>query len=236
MKIIKSIPSIITSLNLLSGSIATILALNGETQAAVYLILLATVFDFFDGFAARLLKAVSEFGKQLDSLADLISFGLAPSALLYYFIESNQILTGYFPYVAMLIVVFSALRLAKFNIDTEQKTEFLGLPTPASALLIISICWYSQDSSNNLLAFFKVDYVIVTTILLISFLMVLPIRLLSLKIKSFKLKEIKWQVLLLSLSLILLIIFKISGIGMSIILYIALSIIKQLVTTKKILK
>lgn len=230
IKIIKAIPSFITSMNLVCGAIATIASLKGETHIAIYLILLAAVFDFFDGFVARLLNSVSELGKQLDSLADVISFGFAPSALLYYLIESNNILPDYFSLLSLLIVVFSALRLAKFNIDTEQTLEFRGLPTPASALFIISICWYCADYSNCITDYIKTDYIIICLIILISFLMVSRIKLMSLKIKSFKLRSIIWQLILVCCSIILLIIFKILGIGLIIIVYLGLSILKQLIS------
>jgi CDP-diacylglycerol--serine O-phosphatidyltransferase len=231
-KIKKSIPSFITTMNLACGTAATIMALKGETSVAVCLILIATVFDFFDGFAARLLNAVSEFGKQMDSLADVISFGFAPAALLYYFIEFNNIISGYFSLIVILIVVFSALRLAKFNIDPEQSTEFRGLPTPASALFIVSICWYVTYNSNQITEIISIDYIIVGIIFCLSALMVSRIKLFSLKIKSFDFKSNIWQFVLIIGSIILLIIFKILGIAFIIILYLALSILKQLISKK----
>ncbi|MDL2262414.1 CDP-diacylglycerol--serine O-phosphatidyltransferase [Bacteroidales bacterium OttesenSCG-928-I21] len=224
---LKSLPSFITSLNLLCGAIASIFALKGEIHIAIYLILLAAVFDFFDGFVARLVNSVSEFGKQLDSLADVISFGFAPASMLYFIIESNDILPGYWSMSAIVIVVFSALRLAKFNIDTEQSIEFRGLPTPAAALLIISICWYCADYSNAITDFILNKYFIVALIITISALMVSRIKLFSLKIKSFSFKTYIWQIILILLAIPLLITFQILGIGLVIILYISLSILKQ---------
>jgi CDP-diacylglycerol--serine O-phosphatidyltransferase len=231
-KIIRAIPSFITSMNLVCGAIATIMALHGEVRIAIILIICAAVFDFFDGFAARLLNMVSDFGKQMDSLADVISFGFAPAALLYNLIITNEILPGYFPLIAVFITVFSALRLAKFNIDTEQAAEFRGLPTPASALLLISICWYCNDYDNNITEFLKTNYVIIILIIGLSALMVSRIKLLSLKIKSFGLKSNLWQLILISGTIVLLITFKILGIGLVIILYISLSIFKQLISKK----
>ena len=108
MKIYKSIPSLITSGNLVCGTIAIFLAFSNNLEFAVYFVLIASVFDFFDGFAARKLNAVSEFGKQLDSLADLISFGFAPSAMIYVFIENNEILPKNFSYLSILLVLFAA--------------------------------------------------------------------------------------------------------------------------------
>jgi len=233
MKITKAIPSIITSLNLTSGVIAVVLAFDGKIETAALFIIIASIFDFFDGFAARLLKAVSEFGKQLDSLADLISFGFAPAAILYnlFLIKNHD--HKYLAFSVILIVVFSALRLAKFNIDEEQTTEFKGLPTPASALFIISVSYYCFTNNNSLSDFFSNPYSIAGTSLILSLLMVSNFRLMSLKIKRFKVKEIYWQIILLVGGLILLIIFNFLGIGLAIILYLALSFLKQILITKK---
>ncbi len=233
MKITKAIPSIITSLNLTSGVIAVVLAFDGKIETAALFIIIASIFDFFDGFAARLLKAVSEFGKQLDSLADLISFGFAPAAILYnlFLIKNHD--HKYLAFSVILIVVFSALRLAKFNIDEEQTTEFKGLPTPASALFIISVSYYCFTNNNSLSDFFSNPYSIAGTSMILSLLMVSNIRLMSLKIKRFKVKEIYWQIILLVGGLILLIIFNFLGIGLAIILYLALSFLKQILITKK---
>jgi len=227
MKIIRSIPSVITSLNMACGSAAAIFAFQGETKLAIYLILAAAVFDFLDGFAARLLKAVSEFGKQLDSLSDLISFGLAPTVILYYHIESNNIFPEYLSLSVILIVVFSGLRLAKFNIDTEQTTEFRGLPTPASALFLISFL-YPVENSNTFLSEMALDTVVIGFIIvLLPALMVSRIKLFSLKIKSANIKDNIWQIILALSAVILLIIFGISGLALVIILYLAMSILKQ---------
>ena len=221
MILIKAIPSVITSLNLICGVAASIFAFSGEPQIAIYLVLASAVFDFFDGFAARLLKAVSEFGKQLDSLADLISFGFAPAALLFNLLDSNNVLSGYWPFIVILIVLFSALRLAKFNTDSSQATGFVGLPTPASALLIIAISQSVINAESFIYHLFLKPEVAIITIVLISALMVLPIRLLSLKIKKFDFKEHYLHILLFFGSISLLIIFGISGLALSIILYLA---------------
>lgn len=234
MKIIKSLPSFISSLNLASGAVATVFAFQGDIVTAVYLILFASVCDFFDGFAARLLNAVSEFGKQIDSLADLISFGFAPSAILYNYIVSNHIMPKQFAFFSLLIVVFSALRLAKFNIDNEQKTEFRGLPTPASAILIIAICFPYSFGFINLTSLFLNNTFIIFVIAILPLLLVSRIKLFSLKIQSFDFNKNVWQVLLLISTIIFLIIFGISGLVFSIILYLALSILRQVLTRKEV--
>ena len=232
-KFIKSIPNAITSMNLLSGTIAATFALKGEINTAIFFVLLSAVFDFLDGFAAKQLRAVSEFGKQLDSLADIVSFGFAPAAMLYFFIENNSILPQYISLLSMLIVVFSALRLAKFNIDTEQSVEFKGLPTPASAMFLISLCGYCENNSGIFVEFIKNPYIIIILIIIICILMVSNIRLFSLKIRTFNLTENLWQVILIISSIILLIIFKILGISLIIILYFSLSILKQKLSKKR---
>ncbi|MDD2634636.1 MAG: CDP-diacylglycerol--serine O-phosphatidyltransferase [Bacteroidales bacterium] len=233
MKIRQVIPSSITSLNLISGSLAVIFAFKGDIEIACLLVILASVFDFFDGFAARLLNAVSEFGKQLDSLADLISFGFAPTAIVYnLFLIKNDNET-LLVFSALLLVLFSALRLAKFNIDTEQKNEFKGLPTPAMALFVISISYFSVNNNSLIADFLFLPYSFLSINIVLSLLMVSNISLMSLKVKSFKIKEITWQLILILGALILLIIFGVLGIGLAIILYIALSFLKQILTIKK---
>lgn len=129
----KHIPNFITCLNLFSGCVAILLAFKGNFQGAFIAILLSAVFDFFDGFAARLLKAYSPMGKELDSLADVISFGMAPGAIVYSLLSGNTT-CEWLPFAAFLIPVFSGLRLAKFNIDDRQTTSFIGLPVPANAI------------------------------------------------------------------------------------------------------
>ncbi|MDD4149146.1 MAG: CDP-diacylglycerol--serine O-phosphatidyltransferase [Bacteroidales bacterium] len=233
MKIRQVIPSVITSLNLISGSVAIIFAFRGDIEVASLLIILASVFDFFDGFAARLLKAVSEFGKQLDSLADLISFGFAPAAIFYNLFLIKNHSESFLAFSALLLVVFAALRLAKFNIDSEQKNEFKGLPTPAMALFIISISYFCFNHDTSLAEFLLTPYSFVIISLILSLLMVSNIKLMSLKVKTFRLKEIAWQLILILACLVLLIIFKVLGIGLMIILYIALSFLKQIFTIKK---
>lgn len=233
MKFRQVIPSMITSLNLISGSFAVIFAFQGNIKTACLLVILSSVFDFFDGFVARLLKAVSEFGKQLDSLADLISFGFAPAVIFYNLFLIKNPNETFLGFSALLIVVFAALRLAKFNIDSEQKTEFKGLPTPAMALFIISISYFSFSQNSPSAEFLLSPYSFVITNIVLSLLMVSNIKLMSLKVKTFKLKEIAWQTILILGGIILLIIFQVLGIGLTIILYIALSFLKQTLTIKK---
>ena len=134
----KYIPDSITLLNLLCGTLACILAMMGQSVPAWLFILAAALFDFLDGFAARLLKAVSPLGKELDSLCDLVSFGLAPSLMLFqWYLYSGHTYPA-FAYCALLVVLFAALRLAKFNTDSRQSVDFIGLPVPAAAMIAAS--------------------------------------------------------------------------------------------------
>ncbi|MHC1778181.1 MAG: CDP-diacylglycerol--serine O-phosphatidyltransferase [Lentimicrobium sp.] len=230
----KHIPNSITLLNLISGSVAVILAVEGKLIPAVALVGLAAVFDFFDGFLARLLHVKSEIGKELDSLADVISFGLTPSVILFCLIrenpalQSHQGLSGILPYTALLIAAFSALRLAKFNLDTRQSTSFLGLPTPANAMFIVSLALISgsqalQDAgllssiAGNL--YFQLALIPLSCYLLVS-----EIPLFALKFSGgFSFSANKLKYILFLFTIIALIAFQWAGIPVIVILYVAIS-------------
>lgn len=142
MMIRKFIPNTITSMNLLCGTLGVIMAFSWRMDIAFYLMLAAAVFDFCDGLSARMLDAYSDMGKELDSLSDLVSFGVLPAAMLYNASKACMFGTSWICYVPVLIAVFSGLRLAKFNIDPRQTSGFLGLPTPANAMICGSLCYY----------------------------------------------------------------------------------------------
>jgi len=238
MSIKKHIPNSITLLNLMSGSAAAILALNGQFLTAVALTGLAAVFDFFDGFAARLLNVKSETGKELDSLADVISFGFTPSVILFCMIRDNAGMSpgggliSFLPYAALLIAAFSALRLAKFNLDTRQTLSFLGLPTPANALFIVPLPLISgssmimdagiiSDIASGL--WFQLLIIPVSCYLLVS-----EIPLFALKFSngfSFAANRVKYIFIL--ISVLLLIALKWAGIPVVIIIYILISLISE---------
>ena len=169
MKLTKYLPDTITCLNLLSGSVAVIFAFRDDFDAALGMIVLAAVFDFLDGLAARVFHAYSDIGKELDSLADTVSFGLAPSLILYNWLAGfTSCIHPYVCYIPLLIAAFSALRLAKFNLDTRQSESFLGLPVPASALFAASLAAFAGHYEH-----------IANTFLLPMF--------------SMKLKSLKWK-------------------------------------------
>ncbi len=200
MGIRKHIPNTITILNLLLGTIAVIFALKGWQLFAVYLILAAALMDFLDGFTARMLNAYSSIGKELDSLADLVSFGLAPSFLLYnrysHFISpytSGGASNIYYELIAfspLIITAASALRLAIFNVDTRQSVNFIGLPTPANAILISMLIHYNVYNSNIDYLFNNLYFIPVISIVL-SYLLVSNISMFSLKFKNLNFKENK---------------------------------------------
>jgi CDP-diacylglycerol---serine O-phosphatidyltransferase len=233
----KHIPNIITLGNLFCGLMAIQTTFTSNFHLAFYWILLGLFLDFFDGFAARLLKVSGELGKQLDSLADMVTFGVAPSFIIYRFLTEINTLEGigeYLPYSAFLIAILSAVRLAKFNISTNQTDEFIGLPTPANALFFASlpmIFFFSPIMSEwvgNI-------YFIFIVILFFSYLLNAPIRLIALKFKSFGWKGNEYRFILLGCILLtilasLLINSIFIAIPIIILLYIVISIIKNSLT------
>lgn len=217
----KHIPNTITCLNLLSGCLAVIFAFAGNFQAVVLCVALSALFDFCDGLAARLLKAYSPMGKELDSLADLVSFGLAPAVLAY------NILVDMLPeaytwaaYSTMLIPVFAALRLAKFNIDDTQTTTFKGLPVPANALWWLGACelLLSHSDTTTIILF-------MASIPVMALLMVSNIPMFSLKFKGLGWRGNEVRYVMIVISVALLIIQGIAGFAAIIGLYILKSLL-----------
>jgi len=184
MRIVKHLPNTITSLNLFFGTLAVIYGFQGHTDTAVILVLVAAVCDFLDGFVARILKAYSPMGKELDSLADLVSFGLAPTILLFNRYEAVYGVT-LLTFVPVAVTIASALRLAKFNVDTRQTESFIGVPTPANAILICMLLHYSFYNSlfDPIL---NTPWFIPVFSIIMSFLLVCNIPMFSLKFKSLK--------------------------------------------------
>lgn len=190
MSIIKHIPNAITCLNIISGTFSIIFAFNCDFRNAFLLMIAASVFDFLDGFAARGLKAYSDIGKELDSLCDTVSFGLAPSLILYNYLKTVPDIPIIITFIPILIAVFSVLRLAKFNIDSRQSHSFIGLPTPACALFVGAMIHYSTYSPefNKLLENY---YVLPLLSIILSFLLVSELNFFSLKFQNFHWKENK---------------------------------------------
>tara|TARA_B100000683_G_scaffold78666_1_gene77789 strand:- start:147 stop:857 length:711 start_codon:yes stop_codon:yes gene_type:complete len=229
----RNIPNLITLSNLVFGIFSIIMSFNGKLIYSGLFIFAGSFLDFFDGFTARLLNVNSEIGKQLDSFADMITFGLAPGIIMYHLIILQPFKYQYYfgdffeiSYIAFLIPIFSSIRLAKFNIDTRQSSSFIGLPTPASAIFIASL----PIIINNYNTEFSIELLLSITATL-SVLLVSELPLFSLKIKSKEqIKSTKNIIRLLFLikSIILLFIFHIAAIPFIVILYIFLSILNNL--------
>ena len=212
----KHIPNFITCLNLFSGCVAAYLAFKGNYQGAFFAILLAAVFDFFDGFAARLLKAYSPMGKELDSLADMVSFGLAPGAIVFSLLTEAGI-NEWVPFLGFLIPVFSGLRLAKFNIDERQTTSFIGLPVPANAIFWAGIVY----SFSPLLLNFS--WILLILIGVFSYLLVSELPMFSLKFKNVTWKDNQTQYFFLMGCVVILACFQVSAFAIIIGWYIVMS-------------
>ena len=182
MDLKKYIPDFITSMNVVCGIIGVVFAFKGRFEYAFYLMLAAAVFDFFDGFFARLLGAYSDLGKELDSLCDIVSFGVLPSVMLYRLMCTQMFGESVFCWIPLILTVFSALRLAKFNVDKRQSDSFLGLPVPASALLCGSLCYYICHDPASFLSDWAAGPVFLPALsVALSILMVSEIPMFSLK-------------------------------------------------------
>jgi CDP-diacylglycerol--serine O-phosphatidyltransferase len=229
----KHFPNFITSLNLTSGFIAIIFAANGHLLTASWLILAAMIFDFLDGFSARLLKAYSALGKELDSLADVVSFGVAPGLIIYYLLYSsvslNSTLTvnsdflksAILMLIAAIMPVCGAIRLAIFNLDSTQTTSFKGLPIPANALAVISIVIAGHYSQSELFSSFTGSpFLLIIFTIILSLLMVSRIPLFSLKVTNLKFRGNEGRYILAALIIINLAIFGPIAITLIIPLYI----------------
>lgn len=212
MGIIRHIPNTITSLNLLSGCFATIFALQGNFTTAFLCIIAGAVCDFCDGLAARALKAYSPMGKELDSLADMVTFGVAPAMIMYRF----QAEANFLVYLPLLIAVFSGLRLAKFNIDTRQSENFIGLATPSCALICGSLI-YASEIYPALHDFLTAEsYIVPMLSLVLCYLLVCETPMFSFKFKSLKWEENKSRFIFLALSAILAITTAVMGFNWSV--------------------
>lgn len=228
-RITRHIPNTITCCNLFSGCIATVMAYEMKYEWALFFIVLAAVFDFFDGMFARLLDARSPIGKDIDSLADDISFGFAPSMIVFsLFKEVNypvflEGLSNLLPYTAFLIAVFSALRLAKFNIDTRQTTSFIGMPTPANALFWASLAIGAHDTLTSA-SYFNAFYLFLL-VCIMSGLLVSELPMFSLKFKNLTWNDNKTKYIFIVVCIPLLISLKLLSFAAIIAWYVLLSII-----------
>ena len=183
MRIVRHIPNSITSMNLLCGVLGVIFTFQGALDIAFYLMMAAAICDFLDGFAARMLNAYSAMGKELDSLADLISFGMLPSLMLYRRLVEGG-MTGIWTYLPLIICIFSALRLAKYNVDDRQSENFLGLPTPACAMWCGSLIYAADHGVMSMAGLLHDRYIILVASVVLALLLVSEIPMFSFKFKK----------------------------------------------------
>lgn len=226
MKLLRHLPNALTIGNLLCGCVGIIFTLQYSTSLAAWFVWAACVFDFLDGFAARALKVNSPIGKELDSLADMVSFGVLPSIVMFQMmdiISSSSIL----PYTAFSLAAFSALRLAKFNIDENQKDSFIGLPTPANALFITSLVYLKGPWDT----FISNDLFLVIITFTFSFLLIAPWELFALKFKTFAWAANKVRFTFIGISVLLLALWQAAALPFVILLYVLLSLWTRWVRT-----
>ena len=234
MNLKKHIPNLITLGNLFCGTVATIFAVEGNFVYAGLFVVLGILFDFFDGFAARLLNVSGELGKQLDSLADMVTSGVVPGIIVYKLLVENSTSfndfnqQGYLPFLGLLLTLGACYRLAKFNIDTRQSDSFIGLPTPAMSLFIISLPLIQEYSTiefaQNLISS---NYFLIAITLLLTYLMNAELPLFSLKFKEYSIKNNLMKYLFLVASLLMIIFLQYISIPLIIILYVVLSVISN---------
>jgi CDP-diacylglycerol---serine O-phosphatidyltransferase len=225
LSIKKHVPNALTGLNLLSGMAGIYFVLEGNLLYGAYFIFAAAFFDFFDGFAARMLKVSGEIGKQLDSLADLVTFGVLPAFIVFKMLESLDV-HPYLPFLGFLIGVMSAMRLAKFNVDTRQTDRFIGVPTPANGLLLSTLPFLAERPGFHDLIYNPVFLSVLTV--LMAYLLVAELPLIALKFKNFSLKDNPFRYGVIAIAIICLAIWGIAGIPFVIISYIGLSIVERL--------
>ena len=243
----KQIPNLITVLNLLCGCLAILFVVSGDLVISSFLVIAGMFFDFFDGLVARLLHVQSKLGVQLDSLADMVSFGVVPGLMMFQLLnkslmpqelrtgfEATETLKGFepgmsfIPFIGLLIIIASAYRLAKFNIDTRQSDNFIGLPTPANTLLIISLPLIFQYQYSPFLeqVIFNHWFLIALTIVS-SLLLNAEIKLFSLKFKSWDFNANQVRYIFLALSVAAIIALKFIAIPFIIIIYIVVSLLRK---------
>ncbi|GLB50858.1 CDP-alcohol phosphatidyltransferase family protein [Neptunitalea lumnitzerae] len=235
----KHIPNLITLLNLLSGCIAVIFAVNDNLEYAAYFVFLGIFFDFFDGFAARALKVQSELGLQLDSLADMVTSGVVPGIAMYQMLQwstGDVVPDGnayegisdlnLVPVIGLLITLASAYRLANFNIDTNQTSSFIGLPTPANTLLILSFPLILQfENGDGLHAFILNKWFLIGLTLVSSYLLNAKIPLFALKFKTYGFRTNAVRYIFLILAVCMAVTMQFIAIPFIIVLYVVLSVL-----------
>lgn len=215
----KHIPNLLTSANLFSGCIATYQAFQGNLKLVACFVIISGLFDFLDGFAARLLDVKTEIGKELDSIADVVSFGLVPGAVFFQLLQNTTDIT-YLPYVGFFITVFSAIRLATFNTDARQAEDFIGLNTPMNTFFVISLPYLLEDYH---LTFIDNQWFLCGTIILLCWLLTSKIKMFSMKLSGFSWTANKYRYTFILISAVCIAIGKFAAMPLVVILYIILS-------------
>ncbi|MCK5821020.1 MAG: CDP-alcohol phosphatidyltransferase family protein [Bacteroidales bacterium] len=245
-RLISHIPNTLTSINLIGGCLAILIAFSGDLRLSAIILLVAFHADIFDGMSARLLKVQSLMGKELDSLADLVSFGLAPAVILHVMLKQQLNIEAFAfslpteTWITLLtpftLPVFAALRLAKFNVDENQKDEFIGLPTPANALMVISLplIAFSQPDSFIINLFSNPATIIIYSIA-VSLLMVAPVHLYGLKLKGFGWQINKFRYLFLAIGIVTIMTFYHTGLFLTIVLYFGYGVLFGILKRKGII-
>jgi len=241
----RHIPNAITSLNLFSGSVGVVASLSGYWYLAFWMMIVASIFDFFDGMTARLLNVSSPIGKELDSLADMVSFGFLPAVIMFSMLSNSYNLPLlrfqgflFIPYFAFFIAIMSAIRLAKFNLDVRQNENFIGLPTPANALFIggLSLITHFLCHCSPISHFIGNAYTLLALTFIFSILLVVELPLLSLKFKNLNFRDNLWRYLLVFGSIIIAITFVYwiyMAVSIIILYYIFLSIVWNMFKSKQ---
>lgn len=219
----KHIPNTITCLNLFSGCIGVLMALKGDYLTAAYCVLASGIFDFFDGMVARLLHVKSNIGKELDSLADMVSFGFLPGVIMYKLLTNvfSDVPIPVLAYLGFIVTIFSALRLAKFNLDERQTSDFIGLNTPMNTFYVLSLPFIAEKYPDLILN----PYFLLISVGLTSFLLVSEIKLFSMKLSSLSWSENKYKFIFVIISVILFAFFQFLALPIILLIYIVLSTI-----------
>ncbi len=238
-QIIRLIPHLFTSTNVICGGLSIFFILTSQPYTVLILLIISLLADFLDGFVARVLGVPSELGKELDSLADVISFGLVPAIILTtLFVES---ISGspfsldnieFWQLCPMVLVAFAAFRLAKFNIDTRQTDAFIGLNTPAATMFVLGI-WLDKLVGNNGLSFIHEPWIIFILSIGLGVLMVSEVRFFSLKIKDLSWNKNAYRYILVGLSVLWIFMFKFVALSLIIITYFVLSLLKEYILKSK---
>lgn len=217
----KHIPNALTCANLLSGCVGIVYAFQNRLDIAAYAVLISGIFDFFDGNLARILNVKSPIGKELDSLADMVSFGFLPGVVMFKLLEQSHSTFEYLPFFGFLITIFSCLRLAKFNIDTRQTEDFIGLNTPMNTLFIVSLPFIQREYP----ALIGSTLLLVCLTILMSWLLISEIRIYSLKFGTMSWADNKIKFVFLIVSAVLIAFLKFAAIPFVLILYILSSFV-----------